>query len=51
VVVVPSLVVGGSAVGLSGLGSRASSLVTTRGVVAARSAVRAALRVGGVEVG
>ncbi len=31
-----SLVVGGSTVGLSGLGSRASSLVTTRGVVAAK---------------
>ncbi len=41
----------GSTVGRSGLGSRASSLVTTRGVVAARRAVRAALSAGGGEVG
>ncbi len=34
-----------------GLGSRASSLVTTKGVVAARSAGRAALSAGEGEVG
>ena len=38
--------VGGSTVGLSGLGSRASSLVTTKGLVAARITARAALRAG-----
>ncbi len=40
------VVVGSGTVGQPGRGARASSLVTTRGSVAARCAARAALRVG-----